>query len=102
MSRSKDLVFKQMVEDVETVTEHQAIDFLMKEKGEALSATGWEGYLAGGRGFMVSDGRDIGYFPACLTKYFPPALRKRVRRLVAAYQPEREVVALLSVPYAGT
>lgn len=80
------------------MTEAQAIDYLMKNKGEVLSITGWEGYMAGGPGFMVCDGQNVGYFTENLAVLFPPAMRKRVRRLLRAYDPAREVVVALAVP----
>jgi hypothetical protein len=83
------------------MTERQAIDLLIKNKGEVLAGTGWEGYLAAGRGFLVSDGQNVGYFPARLAVHFPSVLRRRVQRLVKSYQPERELVVLLSVLFEG-
>jgi hypothetical protein len=80
------------------MTESQAIDFLMDRKGEVLSATGWEGYLAAGKGFLVTDGQSISYFPACMVAPFPPVVRRRVQRLVKSYKPTTQIVVLLAVP----
>jgi hypothetical protein len=80
------------------MTEARAVDLLMVHKAEVLAATGWEGHLAGGRGFMVCDGQNVGYFTENLALLFPPALRKRARRLLRAYDPAREVVVALAVP----
>jgi len=80
------------------MTEAQAIDYLMKNKGEVLAATAWEGYVAAGRGFSVTDAENVGYFPASMAVLFPPAIRKWVQRLVRSYQPETEIMVALSVP----
>jgi hypothetical protein len=80
------------------MTERQVIDLLMTNKGEVLTATAWEGFIASGRGFMVSDGQSVGYFPACITAHFPPLIHRRVERLVKSYRPERDIVVLLAVP----
>jgi hypothetical protein len=80
------------------MTESQVIDCLMERKGEVLSATGWEGFLAGGKGFLVTDGQNVSYFPACMAAHFPPVVRRRVQRLVESYQPATQIVVLLAVP----
>jgi hypothetical protein len=80
------------------MTEARAIDALMQHKAEVVAGTGWEGFCAAGKGFMVADETSVGYFPACVVVRFPRAVRKRVRRLVRAYEPETEIVVLLSVP----
>jgi hypothetical protein len=80
------------------VTEVEAIDLLMRRKGEALAATSWEGFCTAGRGFMVSDMRNVGYFPASMAGLFHPPLRKRMQRLLTRYNPRTEIVVVLSVP----
>lgn len=80
------------------MTETEIIDYLMSKKGEVLSATAWEGYLAAGRGFLATDGQSVSYFPASMAAHFPPVVRRRLLPLVKAYRPERELVVLLVVP----
>jgi hypothetical protein len=84
------------------MTKAHAIDLLMTHKGEVLAATGWEGYLACGPGFLVADAHNVGYLPKCLAQHFPPAIRKRLQRLVKSYRPETEVVVMLVYPVEGT
>lgn len=81
------------------MTEARAIDLLMTHKGETLAATAHEGFCAGGRGFLVTDGQSVGYFTENLTVLFPPIMRKRVQRLVRSYRPESELVVALAVPF---
>src|SRR4051794_1673953 len=69
----------------------------MQNKGEVLAAHSWEGFLSAGRGFSVADAENVGYFPASMVMLFPPAIRKRVQRLLRSYDPAREIIVLLSV-----
>jgi hypothetical protein len=39
------------------------VNLLIKRKGEAIAATCWEGYLAVGRGALMTDGRSAVYIP---------------------------------------
>ena len=83
------------------MTESEAIDLLMEKKGEILAGTGWEGYCKAGKGFLVTDGQSVSFMPLSLVERFQQPIRRRVQRLVKSYQPERELVVLLAVPFEG-
>jgi hypothetical protein len=82
------------------MTEAQAIDFLMEHKGPALSATAWEDYVTGGRGFLLSDGSEVAYCSGGIAPLFR-AIHKRLQRLLKSYQPAREIVVVFAVPFDG-
>jgi hypothetical protein len=79
------------------LTETQAINFLMERKGEVLSATAWEGYLAGGRGCVMADGLTASFLPLSLVAHFETPIRRRLLPLVKSYAPDRQIVVALVV-----
>lgn len=79
------------------MTENHAIDLLMEHKGEVVAATGWEGYIAAGRGLVMTDGTTAHYIPLSMLRRLPPDLRRRVLPLVQSYRPTTQVVAVLVV-----
>jgi len=83
------------------MTETEAINLLMEHKGEVLAATGWEGYCKAGKGFLVTDGQSVSFMPLSLVGWFQQPIRRRLLPLVKSYQPERELVVLLAVPFEG-
>jgi hypothetical protein len=80
------------------MTERQAIDLLMQHKSEPLAATAWEGYMAAGRGFLMTDGQSVSYIPLSLVGRFQQQIRRRLLLLVKSYRPATQVVVLLAVP----
>lgn len=81
--------------------ESDVLDLVMTHRGEILSATGWEGFIAAGRGFIVTNGANAGYTRACDTWQLPPIIRKRVKRLVQSYDPTKEIVLLFVATEGG-
>jgi hypothetical protein len=80
------------------MTESQAIDFLMERKGKVLAATGWEGFLAAGKGFLVTDGQSVSFMPLSLVGRFQTHIRRRLLPLVKSYVPATQIVVALLVP----
>jgi hypothetical protein len=81
--------------DPETNT---VVDMLIERKGTATAATCWEGYLASGRGALMTDGRSAVYIPrAAIKREFPGSSRdrKRLLRAVDRYDPCAEVVLVI-------
>jgi hypothetical protein len=85
-----------IADDPETQT---LVDLLIERKGTATAATCWEGYLASGRGCLMTDGRSAAYLPrAVITRQFPGSTpdRNRLLQAVDAYDPCTEVVLIVS------
>jgi hypothetical protein len=75
------------------------VDLLIERKGTATAATAWEGYLAAGRGYLMTDGRSAAYIPRAEIKHQFPASsadRQRLLRAVDSYDPCTEVVLIVS------
>jgi hypothetical protein len=74
------------------------IDLLIERKETVLAATGWEGYIAAGRGALMTDAKTVVYLNRPAIKYrFPgsSADRKRLLCAVDHYDPTTEIVALV-------
>lgn len=80
------------------MTERQALNQLMKVQGPHLAATAWEGFCAGGRGAVATDGHcNAAYFSSDLVHRIPGLVSQKLQRLVRRYDPTSELVAVLLV-----
>src|SRR5215510_4630608 len=75
------------------------VDLLIARKETALSAAGWEGYVASGRGALMTDVKTVIYINRPAIKHAFPGTagaKKRVLRAVERYDPMTEIIVLVS------
>lgn len=81
-------------------SDQQFLNVLLAAKGEDMAALAWEGFLAGGRGAVMTDLDNGHYLPKkTIIRHFPglKAIRKRLVHLVNTYRPQTQLVLLIGV-----